>query len=198
MEVVVIRVQNLRNARRVMALDKPKESLTKIDFQLLLLWKLVEIAEEWERSLKNHVDRKKIQIEIPPGIEDGMTLQLQGRGISYENESPGDLFIRIHIKPHQIFERLENGDILYSLKLKFTELVLGTEIVIPTLYGGEKLKIPVGTQIDSILRLRGKGIPVHGRRSNGDQIVKLKLDIPTKLTERQKWLIKELDDTKNI
>jgi len=142
--------------------------------------------------------RKKIQIEIPPGIEDGMTLQLQGRGISYENESPGDLFIRIHIKPHQIFERLENGDILYSLKLKFTELVLGTEIVIPTLYGGEKLKIPVGTQIDSIFRLRGKGIPVHGRRSNGDQIVKLKLDIPTKLTERQKWLIKELDDTKNI
>ena len=56
MEVVVILVQNLRNARRVMALDKPKESLTKIDFQLLLLWKLVEIAEEWERSLKNHVE----------------------------------------------------------------------------------------------------------------------------------------------
>jgi len=60
------------------------------------------------------------------------------------------------------------------------------------------LKIHAGTQIDSIFRLRGKGIPVHGQRSKGDQIVKLKLDIPTKLTERQKWLIKELDDTKNI
>jgi molecular chaperone DnaJ len=142
--------------------------------------------------------RKKIQIEIPPGIEDGMTLQLQGRGISYENEIPGDLFIRIHIKPHQKFERIENGNILYSMKLKYPELVLGIEIIIPTLYGSEKLKIPAGTQIDSIFRLRGKGIPIHGRHSKGDQIVNVKLDIPTKLSERQKWLIKELDDTKNI
>jgi molecular chaperone DnaJ len=83
------------------------------------------------------------------------------------------------------------------LKLKYTELVLGTEIIIPTLHGGEKLKIPAGSQVDSIFNLRGKGIPVHGRRSRGDQIVKIKLDIPTKLSERQKWLIKELDDTKN-
>ena len=142
--------------------------------------------------------RKKIQIEIPPGIEDGMTLQLHGRGISYENEIPGDLFIRIHIKPHQKFEKLENGNILYSLKLKYPELVLGTEIIIPTLYGSEKLKISAGTQIDSIFRLRGKGIPIHGRHSKGDQIVNVKLDIPTKLSERQKWLIKELDDTKNV
>jgi len=142
--------------------------------------------------------RKKIQIEIPPGIDDGMTLQLTGRGISYENEYPGDLFIRIHIKPHQIFQRFENGNILYSLKLKFTDLVLGTEVVIPTLYGSEKFKIPAGTQVDSIFKLRGKGIPMHNQRSKGDQIVRIKLDIPTKLTERQRWLIKELDDRKNM
>ena len=141
--------------------------------------------------------RKKIQVEIPPGVEDGMTLQLSGRGISYEKGAPGDLYIRIHIKPHQTFERLEDGHLLYTLKLKYTELVLGTEIIIPTLHGGEKLKIPAGSPADSIFNLRGKGIPVHGRRSRGDQIVKIKLDIPTKLSERQKWLIKELDDTKN-
>ena len=102
------------------------------------------------------------------------------------------------LKPHQKFERLEDGNILYSLKLKYTELVLGTEIIIPTLYGSEKLKIPAGTQIDSIFRFRGKGMPIHGRHSKGDQIVNVKLDIPTKLSERQKWLIKELDDTKNV
>ena len=66
MEVVVNLVQNLRNARRVMALDKQKESLTKIDFQLLLLWKLVEIAEEWERSLKNHVEIVRRQERFQP------------------------------------------------------------------------------------------------------------------------------------
>jgi molecular chaperone DnaJ len=75
---------------------------------------------------------------------------------------------------------------------------LGTEIVLPTLYGSEKLKIPAGTQVDAIFRLRGKGIPVHGQRSKGDQIIKVKLEVPTKLNERQKWLIKELDDTKKI
>jgi molecular chaperone DnaJ len=142
--------------------------------------------------------RTKIQVEIPPGIDDGMTLQLSGKGISGRNEVPGDLYIRIHIKPHQIFERLENGDILYLLNLKYTELVLGTELVLPTLYGSEKLKIPAGTQVDSIFRLRGKGIPVHGQRSKGDQIIKIKLEVPTKLSDRQKWLIKELDSTKNI
>lgn len=141
--------------------------------------------------------KTKIQVEIPPGIDDGMTLQLSGRGISHGNEIPGDVFIRIHIKPHQIFERLENGDLLYILKLKYTDLVLGTELVLPTLYGNEKLKIPAGTQVDSIFRLRGKGIPVHGRRSKGDQIIKIKLEVPTKLTDRQKWLIKELDNSKN-
>jgi molecular chaperone DnaJ len=126
-----------------------------------------------------------------------MTLQLSGRGISGGNEVPGDLYIRIHIKPHQVFERLENGDILYLLNLKYTELVLGTELVLPTLYGSEKLKIPAGTQVDSIFRLRGKGIPVHGQRSKGDQIIKIKLEVPTKLSDRQKWLIKELDGTTN-
>ena len=162
------------------------------------------IGEIIEKPCKNCgasgkvVTRKKTQIEVPPGIDDGMTLQLSGRGISDGGEVPGDLFIRIHIKPHQIFERLENGDLLYHLKLKYAELVLGAEIVLPTLYGSEKLKIPAGTQVDSIFRLRGKGIPVHGQRSKGDQIIKITLEVPTKLSDRQKWLIKELDNTENI
>ena len=130
-------VKSRRKFTRVMDWDKRKEYLAKIDFRLLLLWKRVELAEESERLLKNHVKivrqqvklrLEKIQIEIPSGIDDGMTLQLSGRGISDGNEIPGDLFIRIHIKPHQIFERLENGDLLYSLKLKYTELVLASNI----------------------------------------------------------------------
>ena len=60
------------------------------------------------------------------------------------------------------------------------------------------MKIPAGTQVDSIFRLRGKGISVHGQRSKGDQIIKIKLEVPTKLSDRQKWLIEELDNTKNI
>jgi len=142
--------------------------------------------------------RTKIQVQIPPGVDDGMTLQLSGRGISKDKEIPGDVFIRTHITPHQIFERLENGDILFLLKLKYTELVLGKELVVPTLYGNEKVKIPAGTQVDSVFRLRGKGIPVHGQSSKGDQIIKIKLEVPTKLSDRQKWLIKELNKPENI
>jgi len=103
--------------------------------------------------------------------------------------------VTIHIKPHKIFERLEDGHILYNVDLNYTDLVIGTEVKVPTLHGDEKIKVPQGTQIDSVFRLRGKGLPHYGRRDRGDQIIKINLVIPTKLSERQKWLVKELHDS---
>ena len=136
---------------------------------------------------------KKLKLEIPAGVEDGMTLQLQGEGEPSENGIAGDLLIRVHVRPHSIFERLEDGHLLYNLNLKFTDLVLGTDVKVPTLDGHEKLKIPQGTQPNTILNIRGKGLPHYGNYGKGDQLVRINVKIPTKLNDRQKLLLKELE-----
>ncbi|MDQ3868822.1 MAG: molecular chaperone DnaJ, partial [Thermoproteota archaeon] len=136
---------------------------------------------------------KKLKLEIPAGVEDGMTLQLRGEGEPSENAPAGDLLIRVHVKPHPLFERLEDGHLLYNLNLKFTDLTLGAEVKVPTLDGQEKLKIPQGTQPNTILNIRGKGLPHYGSYGKGDQLVRINVKIPTKLNERQKLLLKELD-----
>ena len=136
---------------------------------------------------------KKLKLEIPAGVEDEMTLQLRGEGEPSENGPAGDLLIRVHIRPHSLFERLEDGHLLYNLNLKFTDLALGTEVKVPTLDGQEKLKIPQGTQPNTILNIRGKGLPHYGNYGKGDQLVRINVKIPTKLNDRQKLLLKELD-----
>jgi molecular chaperone DnaJ len=136
---------------------------------------------------------KKLKLEIPAGVEDGMTLQLQGEGEPSENGIAGDLLIRVHVRPHSIFERLEDGHLLYNLNLKFTDLALGTDVKVPTLDGHEKLKIPQGTQPNTILNIRGKGLPHYGNYGKGDQLVRINVKIPTKLDDRQKLLLKELE-----
>jgi molecular chaperone DnaJ len=135
---------------------------------------------------------KKLKLEIPAGVEDEMTLQLRGEGEPSENGPAGDLLIRVHIRPHSLFERLEDGHLLYNLNLKFTDLALGTEVKVPTLDGQEKLKIPQGTQPNTILNIRGKGLPHYGSYGKGDQLVRINVKIPTKLNDRQKLLLKEL------
>jgi molecular chaperone DnaJ len=136
---------------------------------------------------------KKIKLEIPAGVEDGMTLQLSGEGQASENGPPGDLLVRIHVKPHPLFERLEDGHMLYNLNLKFTDLALGTDVRVPTLDGQEKLRIPQGTQPNTILKIKGKGLPRYGAYGRGDLLARINIKIPTKLDDRQKLLLKELD-----
>lgn len=135
----------------------------------------------------------KIKLEIPAGVEDGMTLQLRGGGELTETGSPGDLLIRVHVKPHSQFVRLEDGHLLHNLDLHYTDLALGTELRVPTLDGSEKVKIPAGTQPNTILRIKGKGLPHYGSYSKGDQLVKVNVKVPTGLNAVQKSLLKELD-----
>jgi len=132
-------------------------------------------------------------LEIPRGVEDGMTLQLQGEGEPTENGSSGDLIIRTHVKPHPAFERLEDGHILTNQILRFTDLALGTEIKVPTLEGLEKVKISPGTQPNTILKLKGRGLPRYGGYGRGDELVRINVKVPTKITEAQKSLLKELE-----
>jgi molecular chaperone DnaJ len=135
---------------------------------------------------------KKFVIDVPAGVEDGMTLQMGGAGITDEDGLPGDLLVRLHVKPHELYERLESGNLLYSLKVTYPDLVFGAEFRLQTLYGDEKLKIPSGTQLGTLFKVKGKGLPHYSNRSKGDLLVKLNLRVPTKISERQKWLLEEL------
>lgn len=136
---------------------------------------------------------KKIKLNIPAGVEDGMTLQLTGEGEYSEQGPPGDLLIRLHVLPHNLFERLDDGHVLYNLNLDYPSLVLGTEIKIPTLHGHEKLKIPAGTQANTILKIKGKGLPRYGTYGKGDQLIRIQVKIPHTITEKQRLLLKELN-----
>jgi molecular chaperone DnaJ len=136
---------------------------------------------------------KNIKLEIPPGVEDGMALQLRGEGEMSDSGVPGDLVVRIRVKPDSKFERLEDGHLLYNLDVKFTDLALGGELRVPTLEGTEKLKIPQGTAANAVLKIKGRGLPRYGSSGRGDQLVRINIKVPGKLSERQKSLLKELD-----
>jgi molecular chaperone DnaJ len=140
---------------------------------------------------------KNIKLEIPPGVEEGMAFQLRGEGEVSEAGIAGDLIVRLHIKPHPKFERLEGGHLLYNLDVKFTDLALGTELRVPTLDGSEKLKIHEGTPANAVLQLKGKGLPRYGSSGRGDIHVRIIIKVPTKLTGNQKALLRELDKELN-
>ncbi len=135
---------------------------------------------------------KKIKLEIPAGVEDGMAFQLRGEGEMSEAGISGDLIVRLHVKPHPEFERLEDGHLLYNLNVKFTDLALRTDLRVPTLEGSEKLKIPQVTSSNAILQIKGKGLPRYGSSGRGDLHVRINVKVPTNLTDRQKALLKEL------
>lgn len=142
-------------------------------------------------QVKKH---SKIQISIPAGIDEGQQIRISGKGEPGKNGGPsGDLYVVVHIKPHDYFER-EGDNIYCDLPLTFTQAALGDEVEVPTVHGKVKLKIPAGTQTGKVFRLRGKGVPnVHGR-GHGDQHIQVKVITPTHLTKRQKELLREFND----
>ncbi len=133
-----------------------------------------------------------LKLKIPQGIDDGHSLRLGGEGEPGVQGGPkGDLYVVIHVKPHDIFER-HGDDILCEAQIGFSQAALGTKINVPTLDGKAKLKIPAGTQTDTLFRLRHKGVPHLQGWGRGDQLVRIVVRTPAKLTQRQKKLLAEL------
>jgi molecular chaperone DnaJ len=141
--------------------------------------------------LKKH---KTLQVKIPAGVDEGDRIRLAGEGEAGVNGGPpGDLYVVIHLKEHGVFQR--NGDDLHcQMPISFSQAALGGEIEIPTLDGSAKIKIPPETQSGQVFRLRGKGI--KGVRSSypGDLLCEVAVETPVRLTERQKDLLRELED----
>lgn len=138
--------------------------------------------------------QRNIEISIPAGIDHGQQMRVAGKGEAGVNGGPqGDLFIVIQVKPDDFFER-EGDNIFCELPLNYTQAALGDEIEVPTVHGNVKLKIPAGTQTGKVFRLRGKGAPnVHGY-GHGDQHVQIQIMTPTKLTDKQKDLLRDFNE----
>jgi len=138
-------------------------------------------------------ENTKLKVTIPKGAREGTNLRLSGKGDAGKNNGPsGDLYIVLHFKEHEQFER-HADDIFSTIPIKFTTAALGGEIKIPTLQGKADLKIPHGTQSETVFRLRGKGIPHLRGFGSGDQLVKVTIEVPEKLSKKQKELLKEFD-----
>ena len=135
--------------------------------------------------------RRKLEVKIPPGVDSSSRLRVPGEGETGEKGGPsGDLYVAIYVKPHKIFTRHDN-DVVMETTISFAQAALGDEILVPTLGEEASMKIPAGTPNGHVFRLRGKGFPSLHLSGKGDQLVRVKIDVPTKLTERQKQLLKE-------
>jgi molecular chaperone DnaJ len=134
---------------------------------------------------------QSINVRVPPGVEDGMRLRVAGEGeAGIAGGPPGDLFVVIRVRPHPMFQR-EGQHIHCEVPIPFVHAALGTEVEVPTLEGKVKLRIPEGTQPGKVLRLRGKGVPSLGGSQRGDQLVHVFVEVPTKLTEKQRALLEQ-------
>ena len=133
---------------------------------------------------------KEVVIRIPSGIDDGEMVRLTGEGEAISKGTPGDLYVKIHVKKDPVF-RKENANLVMDLSVKLSSALLGDEYTIGSLDGDIKVKIPEGITHGEILRVRGKGVPVD-KNKRGDLLIHIKITLPSKLSREAKKLVEEL------
>src|SRR2546423_8704966 len=132
-----------------------------------------------------------LSVKVPPGVDTGTRLKLTGEGEPGERGGPpGDLYVVVHVHEHPIFIR-EDTEAICEVPISFTQAALGSTIDVPTLDGKVKMKIPSGTQSGKVFRLRGKGIPSLDGYQRGDQHVRVTVEVPEKLTRKQRELLEQ-------
>ena len=136
---------------------------------------------------------RHVSFNVPAGIDSG-DYTIPGEGEYVPNGTNGDLIVRIHVKPHSQFKR-DGADLFYDQKISMIDAVLGNEMNVPTLEKPEKIKIEEGTQPNTIIKLKGKGLPRQNSWGQGDQFVRLVIDIPKKLSKHQKKLLEEFKNS---
>ncbi len=136
-------------------------------------------------------EKSEIEISIPAGMEHGNILRLDGKGEESRDGIAGDLFVKIHVKAHPEFRR-DGRNIILEKEIDLTEATLGKEVGVPTLAGIKTLEIPPFTQNGETIRIEGRGIAKGLQGERGDQIVKIKIRKPRRMTERAKKLLEEL------
>jgi molecular chaperone DnaJ len=135
---------------------------------------------------------EKLKVTIPAGVDDGMQLRLQGKGDAGDPGAPsGDLYVTIHVAPHDIFGR-DGNNVLCQVPIGFATACLGGEIQVPTIDGEENLQIERGTPSGKVFTLRGKGVPALNGRGRGDHLVQVVVAVPQTLSPKEEELIRQL------
>jgi molecular chaperone DnaJ len=138
--------------------------------------------------------KSKINIKIPPGVEDGSRLRVPGEGdVGKRGGPPGDLYVLIRVKPHKLFQR-DGSNLHYEQPISFVQASLGDKVEVPTLDGAVDLKIPAGTQSGTSFRVKGHGMPHLRWNGKGNLYVKVKVITPKRLSPKQKELLEEFAD----
>jgi len=132
------------------------------------------------------------KVDVPPGVESGMTIQYRGQGEPGELGGPrGNLRVQVMVRKHPFFERNRN-DLFCQVPISFPQAALGADIEVPTLDGPDRLHVPKGTQSGDVLRIKGRGMPDIGGRARGDELVEVLVETPRTLSHRQEELFREL------
>jgi molecular chaperone DnaJ len=152
------------------------------------------VCKECKGEGYRHV-QKKLKVSVPAGIGDGNRLRVSGEGQPGANNGPnGDLYIFFTVKEHSIFERREN-DLHCTVPINIAQAVLGAVIEVPTLEGPHQLEVPEGTQSETELRVKGRGVAEVQGRGRGDLVVRIVVKIPTRLTKEQRKVFEQLEDS---
>jgi molecular chaperone DnaJ len=139
-----------------------------------------------------------VTIDIPPGVQEGMQLNISGRGNAGERGGmAGDLVILIEEEPHKELQR-DGLNVAYDLHLSFPEATFGTQVEVPTIDGRAKIKIPAGTQSGKVFRLKGKGFPAVNSYEKGDQLVHVNVWTPQNLTSEERAMLEKLEKSPNF
>lgn len=151
---------------------------------------------EKQISLRTNGRTQNVSVKIPKGIEEGKKLRLKGKGgVPPPGGIPGDLFLKIQLEPHDLYER-QGEDLIYHKMIPFTDACLGAKVEVETLDGKKfMVSVPSGTNGDARLRIKGQGLPSGPIGKRGDLYVKIAIEIPTKLTDEQISAIKSLKET---
>ena len=137
-------------------------------------------------------ESRQLKVRIPPGVDNGTRLKLRGEGeVGAAGGPPGDLYVVIAVREHPLFAR-EGADLLCEVPVSFAQAALGAEIEVPTLSGKRKLSIPAGTQSGHEFVLKNEGVAVLNSHRRGNLVVRVLIEVPKKLTKRQKELLTEL------
>jgi molecular chaperone DnaJ len=135
---------------------------------------------------------QSLNVRIPPGVDTGVRLRLTGEGeAGYDGGPAGDLYVVLHVQDHPLFHR-EGPHVYFKLPISIAQAALGCDEEVPTLDGGETLKIPPGTQSGEVIRMRGKGLPQLGGGARGDQLVEIFVEVPTRISDEQRRLFERL------
>lgn len=161
----------------------------EIDFETAIRGGVRDISINRQRQ--GSVTTEKLSVKIPPGVDDGSKIRVQGKGEAGGSGTKGDLYLKVKVRPHPIFKR-KNDDIYLEVPITFYEAALGKTIEVPTVDGAASVTVPAGVKGGTKLRLKGKGAPNLKSGKRGDQYVDLRIVMPETIGEQEKKLIEEM------